>query len=80
MCEIIDFQSRRGDFLRRKAEKYAENLGHQTARVAWLKDNGAPLAEQVRAALDAGKADKDWREIEQTLAGLVDARQGALQN
>jgi hypothetical protein len=67
MCEIIDFQSRRSGHLRRKAEKYAEISGHQAARANWLKQNGAPLADQVRATLDAGKAEHDCLEFVQSL-------------
>jgi hypothetical protein len=72
MCEIIQFQAKRSSFLRRKADKYAEISSHHAARVAWLKQNGAPLADQVRASLDAEKADRDCREIVQTLAELPD--------
>jgi hypothetical protein len=72
MCEIIQFQDKRSSFLRRKADKYAEISSHHAARVAWLKQNGAPLADQVRASLDAEKADRDCREIVQTLAALSD--------
>jgi hypothetical protein len=72
MCEIIDFQVRRGGLLRRKAEKYAEISGDRAARAEWLRQNGAPLAEQVRATLHAGKAAHDCREIVQSLAGLPD--------
>ncbi|WP_296708737.1 hypothetical protein [Rhodoblastus sp.] len=72
MCEIIQFQAKRSSYLRRKADKYAEISSHHAARVEWLKRNGAPLADQVRASLDAEKADRDCREIVQTLAELSD--------
>jgi hypothetical protein len=70
MCEIVDFQSRRGEVLRRKADKYAELSRHHAARFEWLKRNGASLADQVRASLDATRAYNDCRQIEQTLALL----------
>jgi hypothetical protein len=67
MGEIVDFQSRRIEFLRRKADKYAELSRHHAARLEWLQQNGAPLADRVRASLDASKAHGDFRQIEQTL-------------
>ena len=67
MGEIVDFQSRRSEFLRRKADKYAEISRHYGARHQWLQQNGASLAEQVRASLDASKAHGDFLQIEQTL-------------
>ena len=70
MCEIIDFQSRRGDFLRRKASELAELSRGHAVRIEWLKRNGASLADQVRAALDAARAGGDCRQIEQALAAL----------
>jgi hypothetical protein len=68
MAEIIDFLSRKGAALRRKADKYAGLSRHYAARHEWLKQNGASIAEQVRASLDASKADSDYRRTEQDLA------------
>ena len=67
MGEIIDFQSRRSEFLQREADKFAALSRHHAARFEWLQQNGASLAEQVRASLDASKAHGEFRQIEQTL-------------
>jgi hypothetical protein len=72
VCEIIDFQSRRSEVLRRKAEKFASVSNHQAARFEWLKRTGAPLADQVRASLDAFRAVGDCHQIEQILSRLDD--------
>jgi hypothetical protein len=69
MCEIIDFQSRKTALLLHKARKCAEDLGRQAARAEWLKRNGAPLADLVRASLDFDQANRDCREIRQSLSG-----------
>ncbi len=68
MSEIIDFQSRRRDHLRHRATKCAENVGNHMARLEWLKHIGAPLADVVRASLDASHARRAWREITHGLA------------
>ena len=80
MGEIIDFQSRRGAALRRKADKYAGLSRHYAARHEWLKQNGGSLADQVRASLDASKANGDYRQIEQDLALLQDVAPAGLHN
>jgi hypothetical protein len=79
MAEVIDFQLKRGDILRRKAEKCAARSSDHTARSEWLKRNGAPLVDQVRASLDASKAINECRQIEQTLARIEDGVPGGLQ-
>lgn len=67
MGEIVDFRSKRAEFLRRKAGNYAELSSHYAARFEWLQQNGAPLVDQVRASLGASKVHGDFRQIEQTL-------------
>jgi hypothetical protein len=78
MCDIIDFQSARTAALSRKEEERAESQNRRAARVEWLKENGAPLADQVRAALIAAGAGADCRENRQTLADILQLPFGAL--
>lgn len=70
MCEIIDFQAIRCDFLRREADRRARLSSDLAARAEWLRRNGASLADQLRAALDAAKAEGDLVRTEEALAML----------
>ena len=72
MGDVIDFQSRRGEILRRKADEYAASAQQHEARLGWLKRNGASLADQVRSSLGAQKAHGDHCEIERALTDLQD--------
>lgn len=78
MCDIIDFQSARDAALQRKADKYAEDQSRHAARLEWLKQNGAPLVDQVRASLDAAGAGANWRENRQSLADILEMPFGVL--
>ena len=64
--EIIDFQPDEAAFFARRP-KNTPRFRAQAARAKWLKQNGAPLADQVRASLDAGKAERDCIKDAQSL-------------
>lgn len=68
MSEIIDFQSRRHAHLRDRAGKCAEHASGLLAKAEWLKFIGAPLADVVRASLDARKAENDCSAVGRGLA------------
>jgi len=80
MCEIIDFQSARTAALSRKTEEKAESLARNAARLEWLKENGAPLADQVRASLGAAGLGVECLENRQSLADILEMPFGALPN
>jgi len=74
MCQIIDFRTKRGEYWKRKAFRCAETWRRCAAQVEWLKWSGAPLSEQIRASLDADKAEAECKRIEQSLAQLHSVR------
>ncbi len=51
MCEIINFQRKKGEFLRAAMDQAEAILVKCEAEAEWLRRNGAALAEQVKAAL-----------------------------
>jgi hypothetical protein len=78
MCVVIDFRSARDAALLRRAEQSAEDQSRAATRFEWLKQNGAPLVDQVRAAL--GAAGVDCPENGQTLADILEMPFGVLPN
>lgn len=52
MSNVIDFQSKREEFLKGRAEKRADLTRQRAAGLEQIKELGASLADQVRFSLE----------------------------
>jgi hypothetical protein len=76
MGQIIDFQTMKCEFLRRKPREATEFPDRLAARLDWLNMCGVSLADQVRASLAAAKTSPECTSFGQKLLFLSAARQG----
>jgi hypothetical protein len=71
MGQVIDFQIMKCELMRHKVQKSTELSNKHAARAEWLKKTGGALADQVKASLEAAKADADCISYEQKLEAMT---------